>query len=385
MGYRELPSSLGVALTEMEELRVGRGSVGGARLRLLPAQQARRVGELPQPRHAVRAQDLPVSVASDDANVESWPNPRRSDPSCPASARLGLVEPPARADLDRLGWNTDAHVELLWSLSRAPDADAALRTMVRLADATRKRLGRTEPRAGQGPRAARPAVRRARFLAGTRRPSGRTPEVVASARGQRHAAVRGRSFADDFAAVAECPTDASSIQPSLRILYRDRMLVLAALDVAPTVENEPVLPFPTVGEHLADLADAALGAALIVATRTVCGDDTPPPRLAVIAMGKCGARELNYVSDVDVIFVAETRRRHRHPGRRRDDAVGASTPSSRSTRRCGRRASTVSWSGPSSRTSPTTSGGPRPGSSRRCSRPAPRRVTPNSARSTWRR
>ncbi len=30
------------------------------------------------------------------------------------------------------------------------------------------------------------------------------------------------------------------------------------------------------------------------------------PRLAIIAMGKCGARELNYVSDVDVIFVAET-------------------------------------------------------------------------------
>ncbi len=45
--------------------------------------------------------------------------------------------------------------------------------------------------------------------------------------------------------------------------------------------------------------------ALTVATRTVCGDHTPPPRLAVIAMGKCGARELNYVSDVDVIFVAE--------------------------------------------------------------------------------
>ncbi len=36
----------------------------------------------------------------------------------------------------------------------------------------------------------------------------------------------------------------------------------------------------------------------------MCGEH-PPPRLAVIAMGKCGARELNYVSDVDVIFVAE--------------------------------------------------------------------------------
>jgi glutamate-ammonia-ligase adenylyltransferase len=30
-----------------------------------------------------------------------------------------------------------------------------------------------------------------------------------------------------------------------------------------------------------------------------------PARLAVIAMGKCGGRELNYASDVDVIFVAE--------------------------------------------------------------------------------
>ena len=65
--------------------------------------------------------------------------------------------------------------------------------------------------------------------------------------------------------------------PPLHTLYRDRMLVLAALDVASTVENEPVLPFTIVGEHLSDLADAALGAALTVASRSVCGDD-PPPR-----------------------------------------------------------------------------------------------------------
>ena len=62
---------------------------------------------------------------------------------------------------------------------------------------------------------------------------------------------------------------------------------------------------PEIGVHLSDMADAALAAALKVATRSVCGDDGEPPRLAVIAMGKCGARELNYVSDVDVIFVAE--------------------------------------------------------------------------------
>src|SRR5207342_1137790 len=43
-------------------------------------------------------------------------------------------------------------------------------------------------------------------------------------------------------------------------------------------------------------------AALAVAVAEADGD---PGRLAVIAMGKCGGRELNYVSDVDVVFVAE--------------------------------------------------------------------------------
>lgn len=104
---------------------------------------------------------------------------------------------------------------------------------------------------------------------------------------------------------AEKATDTTSALHPLRKLYRDRLLALAGLDLASTVENEPVLPFVAVGEHLSDLADAALGAALTVATRSVCGDDGECPRIAVIAMGKCGARELNYVSDVDVIFVAE--------------------------------------------------------------------------------
>jgi glutamate-ammonia-ligase adenylyltransferase len=229
--------------------------------------------------------------------------PATQRPTLPSVGRLGLVEPPARTDLDRLGWNTDAHVELLWSLSRAPNADSALRTMVRIADELDGDWDELN-----------------RALVKDRSLRGRLFAVLGSslALGD-HLVAHPKSWhllagnvtlpsaeplRREFAAVAESATDARSIQSSLRILYRDRMLVLAALDVAPTVENEPVLPFATVGEHLADLADAALAAALIVATRTICGDDTPPPRLAVIAMGKCGARELNYVSDVDVIFVA---------------------------------------------------------------------------------
>ena len=59
-----------------------------------------------------------------------------------------------------------------------------------------------------------------------------------------------------------------------------------------------------VAEELADLAAAVLEAALAVA-RSELPAGSAPCRLAVIAMGKCGARELNYASDVDVIFVAE--------------------------------------------------------------------------------
>jgi [glutamine synthetase] adenylyltransferase / [glutamine synthetase]-adenylyl-L-tyrosine phosphorylase len=231
------------------------------------------------------------------------PKPATRRPTLPSVGRLGLIEPPARADLDRLGWNTNAHVELLWSLSRAPDADIALRTMVRLADALK----------GDWDELNRALVKdrglRGRLFGVLGSSLALGDHLVAQPRSWHLLAGRvslptAAELRGTFAALAE----KSSSTNDLRVLYRDRVLVLAGLDLAPTVENEPVLPFPTVGAHLADLADAALGAALIVATRTVCTDlkaGVPPPRLAVIAMGKCGARELNYVSDVDVIFVGE--------------------------------------------------------------------------------
>ena len=46
-----------------------------------------------------------------------------------------------------------------------------------------------------------------------------------------------------------------------------------------------------------------IASALVIARSNVKDDDKV--RMAVIAMGKCGARELNYVSDVDVMFVVE--------------------------------------------------------------------------------
>ncbi|MFM7210788.1 MAG: bifunctional [glutamine synthetase] adenylyltransferase/[glutamine synthetase]-adenylyl-L-tyrosine phosphorylase, partial [Actinomycetota bacterium] len=84
----------------------------------------------------------------------------------------------------------------------------------------------------------------------------------------------------------------------LRIAYRDALLGTAVRDLVHGARVDDT------AAELADLADAALESALAIA-RTQLPDDAPECRLAVIAMGKCGGRELNYVSDVDVVFVAE--------------------------------------------------------------------------------
>jgi glutamate-ammonia-ligase adenylyltransferase len=81
----------------------------------------------------------------------------------------------------------------------------------------------------------------------------------------------------------------------LRLAYLRQLLVIAGCDMAGECDVDAV------AADLAVLADATVDAALAIA-RT---ERPSPARLAVIGMGKCGGRELNYVSDVDVIFVAE--------------------------------------------------------------------------------
>ncbi|WP_055489725.1 bifunctional [glutamine synthetase] adenylyltransferase/[glutamine synthetase]-adenylyl-L-tyrosine phosphorylase [Streptomyces sp. TP-A0356] len=85
---------------------------------------------------------------------------------------------------------------------------------------------------------------------------------------------------------------------SLRVAYRRCLLSIAARDVCGTIDVAQT------AAELADLATATLRAALAIA-RAAAPDDAALCRLAVIAMGKCGGHELNYVSDVDVIFVGE--------------------------------------------------------------------------------
>jgi glutamate-ammonia-ligase adenylyltransferase len=96
---------------------------------------------------------------------------------------------------------------------------------------------------------------------------------------------------------------------ALRICYRRLLARIAAFDL---LSEDPVEVLPAVSARLADAAGAALEASLCVARTRISGgapgakfprDQVAATRLAIIGMGKTGARELNYVSDVDVIFV----------------------------------------------------------------------------------
>jgi [glutamine synthetase] adenylyltransferase / [glutamine synthetase]-adenylyl-L-tyrosine phosphorylase len=101
---------------------------------------------------------------------------------------------------------------------------------------------------------------------------------------------------DDPVPVASGP----DLLDALRRAYTGRLLQIAAIDVA-AVDPTPLLP--SVAGALAQLADAALEAALAVARALT--PDHRAARLAVVAMGKTGGRELNYISDVDVLYVVE--------------------------------------------------------------------------------
>ena len=91
---------------------------------------------------------------------------------------------------------------------------------------------------------------------------------------------------------------------ALRVRYRRHLARLAAWDLS---NPDPLAAVSVVTGMLADLAGAALDASLDVARRSTrfSAADVADTRLAIIGMGKSGARELNYVSDVDVIFVVE--------------------------------------------------------------------------------
>ncbi|MCX6501180.1 MAG: bifunctional [glutamine synthetase] adenylyltransferase/[glutamine synthetase]-adenylyl-L-tyrosine phosphorylase [Microbacterium sp.] len=103
------------------------------------------------------------------------------------------------------------------------------------------------------------------------------------------------------------PVTGDDAPMALRVRYRRLVARIAVYDL---LSGDAVAVLPHVAAALADAAAAALEASLAVArTRISSGralftrEQVAATKLAVIGMGKTGARELNYVSDVDVIFV----------------------------------------------------------------------------------
>ena len=126
--------------------------------------------------------------------------------------------------------------------------------------------------------------------------------------------------------LASWPHAADTGLDALRAAYRRGQFLIAASDLTGASVDD-------VGASLAALADAALRAAVALAAcdAAIAGElaEGPVP-LAVVAMGKCGGGELNYSSDVDVIFATD-RDEHLRVATRLAEAViricGESTPS----------------------------------------------------------
>ncbi|HEX5133027.1 MAG TPA: hypothetical protein VFX92_11150 [Candidatus Krumholzibacteria bacterium] len=92
-----------------------------------------------------------------------------------------------------------------------------------------------------------------------------------------------------------------SVEAKLNAVRRAQRQALLKIGVLDMVSGAPV---EDVTRRLSDLASAIAETVLDVVFDEL-GDEAQPRGLAVIAMGKLGGRELNYSSDIDLIFACE--------------------------------------------------------------------------------
>lgn len=258
-------------------------------------------------------------------------SPRSSRSSLPTPGALSLHAAIAETDLELLGWYNDSSLDVLWALSGAGDGDLALNNLVRLHAALTEsgqwQLFDAQLRSDLAFRVRLFALLGSSSALGDHlvahpetwqlltKPLPTSAELLQAMLGC--VSARPAGLAGDTASAAlDTPGTYVAAESGLdaerrmQVEYRSLIMRIAAHDVAGTYPansrrpGQPQVPFTTVSELLSDLADAALTAALAVAIRSVYGEEAPA-QLAVMAMGKCGARELNYISDVDVIFIAE--------------------------------------------------------------------------------
>lgn len=108
---------------------------------------------------------------------------------------------------------------------------------------------------------------------------------------------RPETVAGDFHAAIQSEREPQHQMNALRRVHRRHVLRIGACDLL------GLWDLPTVTAQLSHLADAAIQAGLEIAAGW-SGDD--PAGFAVLGMGKLGGRELNYSSDIDLIFLTNT-------------------------------------------------------------------------------
>ncbi|MDF2748123.1 MAG: bifunctional [glutamine synthetase] adenylyltransferase/[glutamine synthetase]-adenylyl-L-tyrosine, partial [Propionibacteriaceae bacterium] len=216
-------------------------------------------------------------------------------------ARRGFVDASAA---ERIITDWDAELEVLLDhAAHAADPDLALAGLSRLSEVRPDLLNSL----ASAPRWARQVI----MVLGASASLGQHliahPEQVDVLNAELSRTPRERLSAELLTAVGakqdEMPVATDLSGDGLRLAYRKALLRIAARDLTAA---EPIEALDDVAGELSDLADATLGAALAIG-RAKVGDDSLHCRLAVVGLGKCGAQELNYVSDVDVLFVAEPR------------------------------------------------------------------------------
>ncbi|NLA09212.1 MAG: bifunctional [glutamine synthetase] adenylyltransferase/[glutamine synthetase]-adenylyl-L-tyrosine phosphorylase [Microbacteriaceae bacterium] len=222
-----------------------------------------------------------------------------------SSADAGLSELETLLGMPRAGWQTVASI--------AADPDAALASLVRIA--------RRSPEAVRAALASEEAAPAVWALLGASSGFGdfflRHPdELVTFVEAPRSLPTRAEMTTEMLVAVDAHGGFAArgdeSAWVALRVRYRALLARIAGFDLR---SSAPVEIVGDVAASISDAAGAALEASLAVARTRLCGGpgaqftraEVAAARLAIIGMGKAGARELNYVSDVDVIFVGGAR------------------------------------------------------------------------------
>jgi [glutamine synthetase] adenylyltransferase / [glutamine synthetase]-adenylyl-L-tyrosine phosphorylase len=221
--------------------------------------------------------------------------------STSSTARFGLTDPRAEQVLRAGGWwvgggPVEGAELVLGALSRSPDPDLALHGLERLRDA----VGDQWPSVSEA--LDTDGGFRGRLLAVVGSSSAFTDFLVANPEEWRRLTSDVAPDTDYTAHLLRAAEPGPDAVRRLRRAYRGLLLDIAAADLGHLVQPELAAPaYEQVAEQLSDLAVAALRASLALAAAVV----GKPSRLAVIAMGKCGGRELNYVSDVDVVFATD--------------------------------------------------------------------------------